>query len=438
MKETRKKISVRHRGSVYIATLSVSMLMTVIGLSTLMVQRIDNRKAMIKSDSEQATILAAAAIEHALSEINSNPTFRSAYVHDVPIPPHSFSGGTFEWRLRDDEDQDLGNNEEDPVTVIGTGKFKGATRKYEIKLTKQGGSGLDILSSVLHAGGTITVTAGLTSTVTATGGPISTNGTFDAGLGTTVNADVDAFSFFSAANITGTKTTLTETQLMPDPGVFTNLKSQATVINYNVIPQGDIQDVLLSPIHNPYGPTNPNGIYYIKVPPNNSRLRVIDSRIVGTLLIELDHQCDFEVHQGVIWEPASPSYPTAIIKCMTTENDVRIENEGSLSEFDSLLNANPPELPLNGNSNSTMSDTHPSVIKGLIHVIRVDGDILPTLIRQGGTKNVIFILDGNVQLNDVTLTHNAAVAANPPQGYGGGTGSALLPVTSSWKRKVGN
>lgn len=433
--------SARHRGSIYIAALATAMLMSVIGLSAVMVQRIDNRKAMATVARDDATRLAMTAVEHAVTEINSNPLFRSTYIHNIPIPPKSFGNGTFEWKLLDEEDNDLNNGDDDTVTVVGIGKANGAVRLYSVKLSKQGGAALDVMSTAVHAGGNLNANAGLLTNVTVTGGPISSNGTLTAGLGITLNADVQAMSVVNLLAILGNKTTLTEPLQMPDSSVFTAYKARATTIDFFAIPDGDIQGVILSPNSNPYGAeTNPDGIYYIRVPFKNNRVRVRNSRVVGTLLVELEEKGNFEVDQAVVWEPASPNLPALIVRAVSpVQGEVKIEFGGNLVEsaVEYVKNFNPPDLPpIDGSTDTDTADAHPSRMKGLVHVIRPLGDVTTTTVTGSGTKNIVLIADGNVSLTDTTIAFDPTVAANLPDGYGGGDGALLLPVPSSWKRRM--
>src|SRR5262249_45424615 len=117
----------------------------------------------------------------------------------------------------------------------------------------------------------------------------------------------------------------------------------------------------LSPANNPYGATNPNGIYVIDCGGNTINIR--NCRIVGTLVL-LNARSDSLVDNQVNFAPAVANFPTLMVQgSMTFQYDTTPVSESSASR-----NFNPPSTPYNGVSNSTTSDTYPSILNGLVYI----------------------------------------------------------------------
>jgi hypothetical protein len=194
-----------------------------------------------------------------------------------------------------------------------------------------------------------------------------------------------------------------------------------------------IDHALLTPTSNPFGSgvTNAQGIYVINCANNN--VQISNSRIVGTLVF-VNPGPNVGVYGPVIWEPAVYNYP-ALLAQFAGGGQITIQPSSvALSEATLGFNMNPPGTPypyIGGSTNSTMTDSYPSQINGLIYSsqnLSFAGS--PTLygvvlaanqISFGGT--LLNISYGNVYLN------------NPPPGFTGGT-ITMKEVPGTWQRVV--
>ena len=128
------------RGSVYLIVLSVSMIVLVIGLSGLMVSRIEQRSASAVSDMTQARLHALAAIEMGMFLIDADPLgWRASFDAGVLPTDMPLGNGTLTLQAADPVDGDLTNNETDPVLFTGIGIDGGARHKLQVTITFTGG-----------------------------------------------------------------------------------------------------------------------------------------------------------------------------------------------------------------------------------------------------------------------------------------------------------
>ena len=134
----RSRAGVR-RGSVYLIVLSVSMIVLVIGLSGLMVSRIEQRSASAVSDMTQARLHALAAIEMGMFLMEADPDWRGTFKAGVLPTDMPLGNGTLTLQAVDPVDGDLTNNTTDPVLFTGIG-FEGSARhKLQVTITITGG-----------------------------------------------------------------------------------------------------------------------------------------------------------------------------------------------------------------------------------------------------------------------------------------------------------
>ena len=128
------------RGSAYVLVLSVSMIVVVIGLSGLMVSRIEQRGATAVSDMTAARTYALAAVEMGLFAIEADPlNWRKSFdlgnlPTDMPI-----AGGTLTLLANDPVDADLTNIAADPVLFTAIGVDGAARHKLQVTITFIGG-----------------------------------------------------------------------------------------------------------------------------------------------------------------------------------------------------------------------------------------------------------------------------------------------------------
>ena len=390
----------QRRGSLYIAVLGTTMIVAMIALAAMQVARLNLRATTGGTDAAEAQLLADSAVEMALAMINNQENWRTLFASNVEFPATAIplGRGTITWRIVE--------NGETALRLDGIGRVGEVVRVQSVDLVPTGNVGLTSLTSALHAEGDITLDD-VDDTIIANGGPISTSGQLIGGG--TVNGAVEVNS----------------DKEMPDPEtVFDYYLTQGTLIPTDG--DFDLRRVLLSPFSNPYGATNPEGIYIIDC--QGARLRIRECRIVGTLVV-LNPDSDSMIEDSVNWEPAYPNYPALLV-----DGDWAITlADESFKELG--VNLNPPGTPYQGASANLPDDKwYASGMGGLVYV---SGN-LTFLSGQPNIQGVV-VVGGRVSLIEeaaLTLTYEDTFFLDPPPGFAGGEPTAISP--DSWKRRPSN
>lgn len=126
------------RGSIYAVVLGMSILVALIGLSTIAVSRINLRSTSVTGEAGEAELLALSAVEHAMSVVNADAAWRTNYLHDVAVPKVALGRGRFTWKLLDDADASLSGGGLQPVRVVGYGFVGVARRAFSVQLLPTG------------------------------------------------------------------------------------------------------------------------------------------------------------------------------------------------------------------------------------------------------------------------------------------------------------
>ena len=385
----------RRRGSIYAMVLGITMLITVIGIGALATSRVTTRSAGGSVEWQEAGALAFSAAEHAVAKLNAdaaaNPNaWRDAYTSGAVAFSATLGNGTMRWVLVDEDDGVMNDDYSDSIRLYGMGKAGSTKRVYSVQLTASGG-GLDALKTAMHSAGGI-VLGGPTYVL---GGPISTNGNL---------TNVTNLKGGAGSEVAGIGGTSAPAKPMPPAGAFETYKARATTIASSVVASGEFVPGVLSADSNPYGAKNPDGIYYIRLPSDNSKVKIDDSRLKATLVVEAGTAVSAQELEidNVYWESHSSSFPILITKGITT---VRIR--GNISAY---------------------SGTYPSELRGLIHLIgSTEVDMEDAAFIRG-----CLIADGIINTNGSTgVTANPSLFTTPPIGYT--KGSRILPNPGTWK-----
>lgn len=390
------------RGSLYIAVLAVATIVSIIGFTSLHVARIHVKGAVVDNDRYHARLLALSAIEHAITEFNTNANWTADYAPGVEYPstPPTVNGGTFAWKL-----VDLGNQQRQ---LLGIGRAGEAQCVFQVDLGVPSGW----LEYGILCGGDITVGAvGKACDLTVTGAPICSNSTFTNNEGITT-ADVEAQVI--NGTVTGTATAPAAKRVLPPPdSVFEYYRTIGTPLGAVGTPPGAvaIQRQLITPYHNPFGTTNPDGIYIIDA--LGEKVTVRESRIVGTLVVL--NASSVVISDQVNWEPAHPNFPALLvegeIQCLLVDSDLDEVLEG--------VNFNPLQAPYKGTTDSMIDDSYISAIGGLIYCtgdLHIDGNNNLYEARFNGG----FIVNGSCFIEKqvyVSIDYNSAPFDNPPPGF---------------------
>ncbi|WP_182865498.1 hypothetical protein [Stieleria mannarensis] len=121
-----------------------------------------------------------------------------------------------------------------------------------------------------------------------------------------------------------------------------------------------VHATVLSSASNPYGPADPDGIYWIDA--QGQSIRIADARIVATLAIQNANRV--YVNGALSWE--APGQSGAIL---VTDGEIEFDViESTLSETTQGVNFNPPSTPYRGtDSNLTISDRFPTEFRGIVY-----------------------------------------------------------------------
>jgi len=404
----------RRRGSAYILVLGVAMIVAVIGLAAISARRIRTRSARLTGGSGRARMLAFSGAEHAIGRINADPDWRTTY--NGATVQQDCGEGAFSWEVVDPADGDLTDDPAEAAEILATGVFGEVSHTLKLELAPVGG----LIHAVLADG---EIEVGKSKTVTISGAPLASNSKLTVGNKGTLNSDVLAneIKLLGQGTINGTVTTpLRWPAPMPSSDLFNTYKATATEI-----PQrASIEKTLLSPTDNPYGPTNPNGLYYINV--GSSELIIRECRIYGTLLVEVTTG-RVRIGDKVLMESFRSDYPTLIVTGnldIEMESGVNVLNEAD----DAETNLNPPGSPFEGVSDSDTSDDYPNEIRGLVHTTREVTTLKNTSTIRGG-----LICEGQLMFGgDARVIFDTSLPDNPPMGYGGP--GQVFP--GRWGRKV--
>ncbi len=406
----------------YVAVLGSTMVITVIGLSALMLARVERISAEGTADLSAARFYAQSAIEMGQHRIRQDSNWRQTYTSGAWESDRALGSGRYTLEGIDPVDSNLSNSPSDPVLLRGTG-FEGQSR-YKLQVTMVAKSkALTCLQVAMHAGSVLTFSS---ATVQSNQVTISTN---DSATATSANVypKVEVVTAASGTTYWSGSTTGITPRTMPAATVFDSYILSGTAIAISSIPsvQGvkTIEKAILSPNFNPFGfgEKNANGIYVIDCLGGNLRIR--NARIVGTLIIL--NPGVFSIQQSVNWEPAIANYPSLMVR----GNAELAFITTALSETASNYNYNPAHTPYAGAFNSTSTDTYPSIMKGLIYA---SGNVT--------TKNSVTI-DGVLVIgttlsaaNTLSLSYLSTFYDNPPPGFGGAPEMMISPGT--WKQLV--
>jgi len=128
------RVAARRRGSIYLATLGATMIVTVIGLSALLAVRVRNREQSTTAVAVKTRVAAQSAIEWALFKIAGDPNWRTRYTHDTWAPEVTLGEVTLTFKLLDEQDADLADDAYDAVRLVAKAHSDAAVRLCSLLL----------------------------------------------------------------------------------------------------------------------------------------------------------------------------------------------------------------------------------------------------------------------------------------------------------------
>lgn len=422
----------RRRGSIYIAVLGVSVMVTVIGIGALNHVRVERRIAVAATQLQQARLNARAGVDLMLDTMrSSSDSWRNKFLAldaetvdpglDITLP-----AGRVNITLTDPVDGVLDNNPYDPALIRATGIVGDARQIYQTRVVPTG-LPMAFLQHALSVEGGLQIDSG--DTLQVVGASALTNNVIR--VNGQISGNALGRSFTGSGVITGSFTTLSSSITLPD---VTPLNLYSTIGTAVTGVGATISNRVIAPGVNPWsGGTNAAGVYVITT---NSDLMISDIRLEGTLIIRAPGR-RVTIDDVVFMRPARADYPVLIVDGdleLSYDSDVFGQSMRLLSELASLYNFNPPAAPYNGSSDIDVLDAYPSRIEGLIHVrgkltVSSPGLLRGALIVESASLSEAATFDSSFRIE-----HNSALVTNPPMGYTRRVDMAIEP--SSWTQIV--
>jgi hypothetical protein len=404
---TRHTPPAARRGSTYLIVLATASIVATMGLGALLAVRAQARAVNVTGDAAEARQYALSAIEIGRLWIAQDPNWRTNRTFGTWANQQAIGSGTFTLAVSDPRpttDPWYGNlayRPHDPVVLKATG-VKGQARQVIQVTLSANPVPLPALQYALATGGQLHVKPGYQlATNLAT---VSTNG--DLKNHGTIAGNVEAASASQVGTISGTLTLNAPPKAFPSHSVVDLYTNLGTLI----APGNTIDKQLLSPGQNPWGATNPEGVYVIRT---NSDLTISNSRIYGTLVV-LCSGHKVTMQNQVLFQPVRADYPTLIVDGNAV---FQYSSQGTvLSEATTGVNFNPPGTPYNGQSDSDLSDTYPSEIQGLVHVTGTV-QLNNTALIRGLLLCQSTLASDAVVCQDSQVIYTPSLYTFPPQGY---------------------
>ncbi len=339
------------RGSVYVLMLALAMIVTVAGLGTLLRLRVDHRLLALEQDWHHGGLLAQSAVDQALCTMSSDRWWREVYKDNESdfIPEMPLGRGAIAWRLEDPVDGKLEDESFHPVRIHGLGRVGRSVRVYSVMTWPSGRAP----RRAPHRGSRLRFADRRRCSRRPRGPGVEQRISHRSQPGPGARRRRGAVGHVSRATSPGASPCRRRPRSCPCPRSSTSTSPWRVEIKYGELSHAfgnDLRDALISPSSNPVKSdrTNPDGLYFIKVP-NLTTLKIRDCRIEGTLLIELGSSSKLKVEEAVVWKSHRADFPALIVY---TSDDlgtsVDITCAGELDEFSSGVNFNPDHTPYYG------------------------------------------------------------------------------------------
>ena len=124
----RKRPIDRRDGTVYLAVLGTALIVSLLAISALSLQRLQNRSLTTAADIRQAQLNAETAIQLGLLDMKQTSNWRTARSNGAWFTARDTGAGTCTLQVTDPLDSNLANNANDPVVMLGIG-YSGAAEQ---------------------------------------------------------------------------------------------------------------------------------------------------------------------------------------------------------------------------------------------------------------------------------------------------------------------
>ncbi len=404
----------RRSASAYLVVLASAVLVTVIGISACLLQRVQLHGAQAGMARETARVLARSAVEIGLLRVETKSDWRTLYGNGFWVTDQPLGAGILSLEAVDPSDGDITDSESDSVLLIGTGVVGEARHCAQVMLTEVI-EPLAALRTSLHASGDISVKAA--DSIRVTGAPLSGNLTIS--NDGTIYGDVEAVQVTSKGTITGSITQNAASKDLPPTSLFDDYVAKATVL-----PSTDvIENEAFGPGRNPWGMVNADGVYYMNTAGRDVTIRGV--RIYGTLIIDCGNK-HVRLEEADFLQNYRLTYPALIVRG-NLELKCRSDSY-SLSEASYATNFNPSGVAYDGLTDGDTLDDYPNEVRGLIHVIGT------LKMMESARVRGLIICDGTVSIEGANeIVHDPTIAEDPPEGY---ETTRMIEQPGSWRQVV--
>ncbi|MGB7346808.1 MAG: hypothetical protein WBD20_21480 [Pirellulaceae bacterium] len=370
-KSTRR--SRRRGGYLYVAVLFTSLIIVAVVTASLTLSTASTRSEFDRINRISATRLAESELHRVATQLSSNDQWRTQHTNatftewislrsqsgnvDSGVISSDNANSLVRYQLSD-ADGDLADDPHDEV-VLTTHAQVGQSH-VAISATLQGAyPALPILNYLVTATDDLEIES---SKSLSAEGKIQVDDDCKsdaAGILTTPTLECSGdIQFYVRGDVTSSNV------ILPNQDIIDFYAEQATNLPVASLPSvsgwRQMQDIVLSPTENPYGPTSAAGVYRIDAQGND--IQISNCRIKATLVIE---NCPLvELSGGITW-----SYPEQADAILVADGNIRfLSNDPSLSESIRNTNFNPASTPYrNTQSNANQSDIFPTELRGIIY-----------------------------------------------------------------------
>lgn len=327
------------KGSIYITVLGVSSLVMVLGISSVISNRIQVRENIMIQQGSNAKSNAESGLAFGLNLIKTNTQWRTDFnTADGRLGPYTMPNnqGTFELVAIDTSDGNLINNITDPVTLYATGRDGNGAYHLAVDIESKE-TGIPPLAGNIYAASNLQVSSG---TFTAeknlfVGGDVNS-------LITPIVADIDYGSTYTITAMTGSLRALdpdfNANQLPNIAALITEYKALGEVIRYQKIPytsgKRTLSNLTISTTSTPFGGwKSPKGVYYINC--RNEELIIENCTIDATLV--LDNATGITIKGNTTWKGPSSNFPAVIAE---SSGAMIIENNTGTTSIQGIIYSN--------------------------------------------------------------------------------------------------
>lgn len=151
-----KRKQFRRTGGIYLAVLATALVVSLLSISALVGQRLQNRLVVASADIRQAQLNANSAIELALLTMKQDANWRTSYPNGNWYVKRAAGNGSCTVNVTDPIDANLANNPDDPIVVLGIGFSGEAEQRVQVTVDPRQAP-LTCLRSAVAVGDTISL-----------------------------------------------------------------------------------------------------------------------------------------------------------------------------------------------------------------------------------------------------------------------------------------